>query len=317
MHESQPFHAGELAAQRRVLGRDLVKAGQKMIQRQIPAPAAEFLAQQPFVVFGGLDSEERAWATLISGPPGFARAESNQRIRIETLERADDPLLSSLQEGRALGGLAIEPASRRRMRFNGHVQGLPGNAVAIEATEVFSNCPKYIQARNIEFRAPNSGPTRHGQSLTSDQHRWIAAADTLFIASLHPARGADVSHRGGRPGFVRIRDGRLTIPDYSGNNLFQTLGNLSEDPRAGLLFLDFKTKSMLHLSGRASVDWRPEKTLDGAGRLLHFHIDKVWERPGSLGLASGAPESSPYNPGLDIDSGDTTTRSAAGLEQSE
>src|SRR3546814_14766932 len=68
-------------------------------------------------------------------------------------------------------------------------------------------------------------------------------------------QGADVSHRGGRPGFVRVTedDGRsvLTIPDFSGNQFFNTLGNIAINPRAGLLFVDFATGDLLTLTGRS------------------------------------------------------------------
>ena len=67
------------------------------------------------------------------------------------------------------------------------------------------------------------------------------------------AYGADISHRGGRPGFVRVDGDVLTIPDFRGNRYFNTLGNLIAEPRASLLFVDFETGDLLQLQGsRAS-----------------------------------------------------------------
>ncbi|WP_239502378.1 pyridoxamine 5'-phosphate oxidase family protein, partial [Stenotrophomonas maltophilia] len=69
----------------------------------------------------------------------------------------------------------------------------------------------------------------------------VAGADTLFVASssgadIDAGGGVDISHRGGRPGFVHVDGERLTIPDFSGNRYFNTLGNLLVEPRAALLF---------------------------------------------------------------------------------
>ena len=80
------------------------------------------------------------------------------------------------------------------------------------------------------------------------------AADTFFVASAHPRRGTDVSHRGGDPGFVRMLDDHtLRVPDYAGNSMFNTLGNLHVNPRAGLLFVDFDRWRTLQLTGTATI----------------------------------------------------------------
>jgi hypothetical protein len=79
------------------------------------------------------------------------------------------------------------------------------------------------------------------------------------------------SHRGGDRGFVRIAgDNRLEIPDYAGNNHFNTIGNLMLDSRAGLLFIDFATGSLLQLTGQATIDWDSKAVtrVPGARRLV-------------------------------------------------
>jgi predicted pyridoxine 5'-phosphate oxidase superfamily flavin-nucleotide-binding protein len=101
--------------------------------------------------------------------------------------------------------------------------------------------------------------------------------------------GADVSHRGGRPGFVRTDDAvTLTVPDYIGNSLFNTIGNLQVNPRAGLLFPNFVTGDILMLATRATVIWDdPEvREFAGAQRLLRFQIDSTIRLPQSLPLRS-------------------------------
>src|SRR5262249_24476065 len=96
--------------------------------------------------------------------------------------------------------------------------------------------------------------------------------------------GVDVSHRGGRPGFVRLgSDGLLTIPDYLGNFLFNTLGNVERDRRAGLLFVDFASGDLLQLTGQAWIDWDAPEIAATAGvhRLLRV-------RPTEVRLLAGA-----------------------------
>src|SRR5262249_38316472 len=120
----------------------------------------------------------------------------------------------------------------------------------------------------------------------------VAGADTFFIASWHPRGGADASHRGGRSGFVRIRDERtLELPDYPGNNMFTTLGNLVEHPRAGLLFIDFACGDLLQLTARAEV-------LSGPETSVRFAIEDVREIPEGSPLRFELVEPSPVNPPL-------------------
>ncbi len=84
----------------------------------------------------------------------------------------------------------------------------------------------------------------------------IETADTFFLGTTHATAGNDASHRGGAPGFVRVADeGQLWWPDYPGNNMFNSFGNLAADPTAALLFLDFRAGVILQLSGTATVCW--------------------------------------------------------------
>ena len=114
--------------------------------------------------------------------------------------------------------------------------------------------------------------------LGLDQQNRIIRADTFFLATFHPEAGCDASHRGGMPGFVTARGANeLEWPDYSGNNMFQSLGNLVVYSKAGLLFVNFEDGSTLQLTGAAEVVWDKEQTLrfPGAKRLLKFHVDEV------------------------------------------
>jgi hypothetical protein len=165
--------------------------------------------------------------------------------------------------------------------------------VFLLADEVYGNCPKYIQKRRLlgESGAP-AGAVRVSPSLEGPARALVAGADTFFIATWRPGGGADASHRGGRPGFVRVRDERtLEFPDYPGNNMFNSLGNLRVHPRAGLLFVDFARGDLLQITGHVQLRWEPETT-------IVVTIEEVRTTPGGSPLRYELVEPSPVNPPL-------------------
>jgi predicted pyridoxine 5'-phosphate oxidase superfamily flavin-nucleotide-binding protein len=223
---------------------------------------------------------------------------------------ADDPLVAQLVQGASLGLLGIQPHTRRRNRMNGNVEAIDAAGFLVEVQQSFGNCPKYIQAREPLFAAGQpAAPAQRLDGLDDAARALIARADTFFIASAFPqhaadgdeadpaAQGVDVSHRGGLPGFVRVgEDGVLTVPDFTGNRFFHTLGNLSVHPRAGLLFIDFESGDLLHLTATAEIVWDgPEvAAFEGAERLLRLRVEQVLRRPGALPLRWGGAEVSPH-----------------------
>lgn len=105
-----------------------------------------------------------------------------------------------------------------------------------------------------------------------------------------------MSHRGGKPGFVRVEaDGTLTMPDFVGNYFFNTLGNLVVNPRAGLLCIDFDNGDLLYLAVTADIIWDgPEvKYFTGAQGLLRFRVQAMRLVESSLPLRWGESELSP------------------------
>lgn len=288
-----PYHHGSRTVQDRVGVRDLADHVGRSIGQGIRPVAAAFLELQPMLVLGGADTEGAVWASLLTGAPGFVRATGPQQISVRGGVHAKDPLARSLaREGTPVGTIALDPRTRRRMRLNGRARPTP-RGLAIEAEQVFSNCPKYLQKRDLlEGKAPGrpSAP-RQGVRLTGDQRAFIAAADTFFLATVHE-HGADASHRGGDPGFVEVPSPyELVWRDYPGNSMFLTLGNLAADPRAGLLFLDWATGTTLQLSGTA----RTEYSADGS-RTVRFTVERTAETLGASPYAWSPPEYSPANP---------------------
>jgi len=295
------FHRGELAVQERAGVRAQAGKIGGSIHAEIPPAAHGFLREQRLAVAASVSQNGRVWASLLTGPHGFLEPVDERRLRIHARAPAGDPLAENLRDGADVGFLVIDLANRKRLRLNGRVE-LRADDFDVVTREVFGNCPKYIQARVIEddVESPEGGGTvQRGARLDDSQSEWIRRADTFFIATRHAEAGADASHRGGNPGFIQVIDGaRLAWPDYSGNRMFQTLGNLHADPRAGLLFVDFRRGRTLQLAGSAVVDWRPTRAraFPGAERVVDFAIDDVVEIDGANGLAFRFLGRSPFNP---------------------
>ncbi len=252
-------------------------------------------------VLAGVDETGHVWASLVTGNPGFITAPDSRTLRLAARLPGADPLSEAVSRDRTLGILVLDPERRRRLRINGRVSAARSDAIEIRTEEVFGNCPKYIQARAPEgdTRHNRTGVSRRGTALTPEQRLAIERADTLFIASIHTGTGTDASHRGGQPGFVQVLDERrLRIPDYAGNNMFQTLGNIAADPRVGLLFVDFDTGTTLQLTGRARILWEREEFagLKGAQRAVEVEIDAIVEIAGQGPLGWRFLEYSPFNP---------------------
>jgi hypothetical protein len=262
----------------------------RIIGRTLTPPAARFLARQRLAVAASLDPGGRVWASLLTGPPGFLAPTDPGHLLIAAEPIPGDPLSANLAARPEMGLLVLDPRTRQRVRFNGRGALLP-EGIALGLDQVYGNCPKYIQRREPEPDVPAApGAPRAAAHLDARQRAWIGNADTLFIASFHPEGGADASHRGGRPGFVRvIDDGAVVFPDYPGNAMFNTLGNLVEYPQAGLLFVDFETGDVLQLTGRARLD---------TGFAVRIDLDEVRETRAASPLRFRLVEFSPANPSL-------------------
>ncbi|MFD9012684.1 pyridoxamine 5'-phosphate oxidase family protein [Streptomyces sp. NPDC059552] len=288
---SGAYHWGALAVQERVGVRDLAEHVGRSIGAGIGDVAAAFLGLQPHLVVGAADGAGRVWASLLTGPPGLVRATGPDRRGAATGHPEGDPLAEALATaGTRVGSIALDPRTRRRMRLNGTL-AVTRRGFAVEAEQVFANCPKYIQRRRpLELAGQGAGVVRRGDALTPGQQRTVRGADTFFIATTAEADGVDASHRGGLPGFVEVLSPvELAWPDYAGNAMFLTLGNLTADPRAGLLFPDWESGAVLQLSGRA----RTEFGADGSRR-TRFRVESVVEGVHPGRLLWSTPEYSPH-----------------------
>ncbi len=287
MRSDDPYHEGEKAVQDRAGEQAIAERNGRAINTQIMPGALKFVAQQAMAVLGSVDSQGRLWASVLTGEPGFAHAPDQETVLFNLDDAGShrhDPLWSNLAGDRRVGALFIELSSRRRLRINGHVETVGSSRLQLQVDEAYPNCPKYIHRRHLRTSRLSDQTSRHasmreGQTIGDEQRATIEDADTFFIASAHPQRGVDASHRGGHPGFVRVlNDSTLRVPDYAGNSMYNTLGNIEVNPHVGLVFLDFDAGSVLQLTGTAAIRWDLAEQVNhptgGTGRYWDFSVER-------------------------------------------
>jgi predicted pyridoxine 5'-phosphate oxidase superfamily flavin-nucleotide-binding protein len=291
-----PFHEGERTAQALAGG----GASGNGIRAFMPDQHRTFFALLPYIFVGAVDAAGWPIATLLTGAAGFVQTPDATTLRIDALPDARDPAARGFIVGRTIAMLGIDFATRRRNRANGKLIRRDAHGLTVAVRQSFGNCARYIQTRAIHQHARGpAGPVAF-TSLDRAAAAMIELADTFFVATRAPQRagaahGADIAHRGGRPGFVRVAGDALTIPDFAGNRYYNTLGNMIGEPRAALLFVDFETGDLLQLQGMAEIDWAGAhaSALAGAERLWRFHVTRGWRWPGGVPLRAARPDYAP------------------------
>ncbi|WP_217476812.1 pyridoxamine 5'-phosphate oxidase family protein [Stutzerimonas stutzeri] len=308
---SSPFHTGERWVQRRAGVRDKAEQlGSRAIRSFMPEQHREFFAQLPALLVAAVDGEGQPHASILWGTAGFVWSPHPVLLCVGATAQDDDPVAPWLRLDARVGLLGLEWPTRRRNRINGRILECDRQGFGIAVAQSFGNCPRYIQARSWQPIRRLPGLMLEGDGVDSEWLALVEQADTLFIASQSSdtqGGGVDISHRGGPTGFVEIgRDGRLWLPDYSGNRLFNTLGNLVREPRCGLLFIDFASGDLLQLQARAELIWPEQYAASGitappgAERMLALTPGRWVLRRARLPLAFSAPELSPFLPGTGV-----------------
>lgn len=275
------FHSGELAVQQRAGVQACAARLARMVgSAELRAGTAAFLADATFAALTARDRAGRLWTSPLLAIAGFLHADGPSTLRISAPLSSADPL-HALPAGQPAGLVVIEFTTRRRVRINGILTASDDSGMTLEVDQAYGNCPQYIQQRDINTGENPHRPTRKveytGDRLREKDIHLIESADTFFLGTTHPDSGNDASHRGGPAGFVRATAEGIWWPDYPGNNLFNSFGNLADDPTAALLFVDFTTGNTLHLSGTATVDWDTPVEIDDAqtGRRAQFTPERV------------------------------------------
>ncbi|RRW67030.1 FAD-binding oxidoreductase [Pantoea dispersa] len=287
------WHDGEIALQQQAgVAERMADVGQRVIRDYMPDQHRDFYAQLPFIVAGSVDAQGDAWATLLEGQPGFIFSPNATTLDIAARPDASDPAAGGMTDGAPVGLLGIELHTRRRNRMNGVLTAI-GGGLRVQVDQSFGNCPRYIQLRDFRFdHAPGGayqGEVETLSALDDAARAAIRHADTFYVTTYadQARRQVDVSHRGGKAGFVRIgADDVLTIPDFNGNLFFSTLGNIVLNGKAGLLFIDYASGDVLQMSGDATVitDSAEIAAFQGAERLWRFSARRIVRRRAALAL---------------------------------
>ncbi|MBD0379811.1 pyridoxamine 5'-phosphate oxidase family protein [Paenibacillus sedimenti] len=275
------YHSGELTVQKMAGAEVAAEQNGRGIKKSIPKGAIAFLETQSLIITASVDKNGRVWSSVLTGEPGFLHVEDEETLRIRSNPVLNDPLIHNLNSNQEIGLLVIDFSRRIRLRMNGTGRFDEDQQLVVQTEQVYGNCPKYIQKRSL---LPNGVFHRkqqfehHFVNLPPKQQEWIRQSDTFFIGSMSSEGKLDASHRGGSPGFVKVFNERtLIFPDYFGNSMFNTLGNIYSNPSTGILFMDFDFGHSLQLTGRSEIIW-DEKEISqfpAAERLVRLEIDEA------------------------------------------
>lgn len=307
-NSDSPFHEGEQRLQSRVGKREVMEQfGRQVIRNHMPEQHRQFFSELRYLVVGGVDKDGWPWASLLTGCTGFIHSPDPWQLEVNAVVNEIDPLASCINEKVPVGLLGIDLSTRRRNRLNARVIESSQSGFSVSVDQSFGNCPQYIQARQMQWDSmPGKVPAQtHSVSmnqLDAKARSLIENSDTFFVSSYinsgdNPEKeGVDVSHRGGKPGFVKVDGNRLTVPDFSGNNHFNTLGNFLLNPKAGLLFVDFKSGDLLMLTGTVELLFDGDSDVaafQGAERAWRFTLENGIRLTNGLPFRAGEQEYSP------------------------
>lgn len=99
----------------------------------------------------------------------------------------------------------------------------------------------------------------------------------FFLSTVSSSGEPTVSYKGGPIGFVKVEDNQLLFPNYDGNGMFLSIGNLVKNPLVGLLFIDFEKPRRLRVQGSASIVENPDlEVFPGAEFLVRIKPSRIW-----------------------------------------
>ena len=240
------FHNGQLAVQK-ITGEEAIAKGRiHMIKDAIHPRSVSFIEHQILAFLGSEDSNGALWLSLLIGERGFISIPSVQEITIDlskVISTKEDIFFKNITTNPTVGLLFHEAQRRARYRAWG-IARRENDQLHFAIKMGYPSCPKHIQREVIELPKSTEVETtkyQKGTLLGEFAHEWIRNAHTFFITTQTKKGDIESSHRGGNPGFIEILDnGLLRVPDYLGNSIYSTLGNIYENPKAALLFVDYK-----------------------------------------------------------------------------
>jgi hypothetical protein len=235
------YHPGQVAVQDEANTRPLADHLAHWV-----GPVAEFAAGADLFLLAAPGDDAALHFTALSGPAPLVEVAGPAVLRLGFPGRGPRPL-----PGR-VGGLAINLGQARRARINGELAEM-GGCLELRADETFTLCRKYMAPSRSAGCEPNAGPAACEAVELSDPHvlELVARAKTAFLASVSPDGGPDVAHRGGPAGFLELDAAArtLTWPEFVGDGVFKSAGNVRATGRLTLLVVDIETGDGVELIG--------------------------------------------------------------------
>ncbi|MEM7324577.1 MAG: pyridoxamine 5'-phosphate oxidase family protein [Actinomycetota bacterium] len=258
------FHPGEVAFQADFgVDTDAFDVGvERAFRPELSDNEVRFVDGLTFSVATSIDGGGRPWVSPLFAPAGGLFEVVDRTTVLVRPEVADgDPLLDNVEATGELGVLYFCPSRRRRAKSLGRAT-LDDGAIRYTMHRNFGLCTKYICKRAHSAGAAAATAVGEGSdvrtSLTQADREQLAASDTIYLGSHHTEHGADATHRGGPAGFVSVVDDTmLLVPEYLGNGMFNTLGNLLLDDRVALTTVDLRTGRTLQVTGRGATEPSP------------------------------------------------------------
>lgn len=325
------FHHGEIALQKKLgIDREIGERTKGFIRNYMPEQHRLFFTSSPFTVLALVNDEGYPVAIPIWGEDDLIESPSPTQLRFHLPDVVSNMIQNTLNldvmAGSKIGIVGIEYATRRRNRLNGTISHAKKGNLTVLVDQSFGNCPRYIHKRNTTKKRrlviggqPESNVSYNVNMTTTTTNiidtrarTIIESAETFFIASRHSSlgqeanEGLDVSHRGGKAGFVNVKGNTITFPDFSGNKFFNTLGNILLDPRVGLCFWDNKTGDLFFVKAKAKVEPIESKAsvfketefkgtaFKGAERFVSLSVVSVTHIAGIYPYSHEITEMSPY-----------------------
>ncbi|EHK18186.1 uncharacterized protein TRIVIDRAFT_45249 [Trichoderma virens Gv29-8] len=292
----------------------------------LPMNHAVRAMESPLVALGTLDNKGQPWTTVWGGEIGCTRPVAEDVLRFDSkVDTLHDPVFKALfgsdqtkaghavppngEKRKMMAALTIDLEGQDRVKLMGNmlagIEGKDGRVrLAMDIEESLGNCPKYLNRKEIVPNDAHPVLMPQGLPLPQEAVDLIGKADTLFLSSTN-GKSMDTNNRGGPPGFVRIiqndEEGVVLIYpecEFSGNRLYQSLGNLKVNPMIGIVIPDFITSDVLYLTGSATI----LVGKDASDLLIRTQLAVKINVADVIFVRSGLPfrgipiEYSPYNP---------------------
>ncbi|KAF8838260.1 hypothetical protein BDN67DRAFT_971835 [Paxillus ammoniavirescens] len=345
------WHKGERAIQRKLGYAGAMAEAWTWIHAEMPEQHQTFYTSRlPFIPVTTIDNKQRPWSSILAGPdgrPGFATSQHFGELTMHANTWEGDPFVQNVKlsggQPMLIAGIGVEFSTRRRNKFAGFIESFEGEGplfhIRSMVNEAIGNCPKYINIREL-VPFPDAQPhivhrrleLSPDERLPHDVISFIHESDTLFLGTYYKAEEEDrekfpshvgMNHRGGKAGFSRVRpsDGRtLVIPDYSGNRLLTSLGNIEATPLASVTFVSFTTGAVLYLTGEAHnlVGPTAQRLMPRTNALTTFYTTGYIFVANALPVRqkAGTPvQRSPYSPPIRMLAEETTSTYFNDLEE--